>query len=235
MTPVEAIILAGGFGTRLKGVIDDMPKTMALINEKPFLEYLLDYLGNFGIEHVILSVGYKWEQISRHFGDRYGSIKLSYAVESEPLGTGGGIRLAMEKTMGDHVFILNGDTFFRVNLHDLAEFYLAHNADLCLSVKRMRDFYRYGTIELDVCKVVNFREKKPVSSGLINGGVYVTSASLFDRFDLPSIFSFETDFLEKQLEALKICAMHSSEYFIDIGVPADYEKAKSELPLLVSK
>ncbi len=233
MKSKEAIILAGGLGTRLKSKIPNLPKPMAPLNEKPFLEYILKYLAGFGIEHVILSVGYKSESISEYFGDRYENIRISYAIEKEPLGTGGGIRLAMELAKEDHVYVLNGDTFFRVNLHDLSEFYFAHGADLCMTVKRKRDFFRYGTVELDVCKVVGFKEKQPVKSGLINGGVYITSTSVFDRFDLPEKFSFETDFLEKQLEQLKICAMRCSEYFIDIGIPADYEKAIRELPSLI--
>lgn len=233
MQSKEAIVLAGGLGTRLKGKIPDLPKPMAPLDGRPFLEYMLKYLGDYGIEHVILSVGYKSEAISEYFGGQYENIRISYALEKEPLGTGGGIQLAMGLAEGEHVYVLNGDTFFRVNLHDLSEFYFAHGADLCMTVKRKRDFFRYGTVELDVCKVVGFKEKQPVRTGLINGGVYITSTSVFDRFDLPEKFSFETDFLEKQLEHLKIYAMRCSEYFIDIGIPADYEKAVKELPSLI--
>jgi D-glycero-alpha-D-manno-heptose 1-phosphate guanylyltransferase len=145
MIPKEAIILAGGAGTRLKSVVKDIPKPMALVAEKPFLEYLLSYLENYGIEHVILSVGYNWKVISDHFKSQYGSMKISYAVEDKPLGTGGGIRLALEKVKGDNTFILNGDTFFKVNLHDLSEFHFAHGADMSITVKRKKDFFRYGT------------------------------------------------------------------------------------------
>jgi D-glycero-alpha-D-manno-heptose 1-phosphate guanylyltransferase len=230
MIPKEAIILAGGAGTRLKSVVKDIPKPMALVGEKPFLEYLFSYLENYGIEHVILSVGYNSKVISDHFKSQYGSMKISYAVENKPLGTGGGIRLALDKVKGDHTFILNGDTFFKVNLHDLSEFYFAHEADMSITVKRKRDFFRYGTVELDVCKVVAFREKRPMKSGLINGGVYITNKSILNDFKIGEKFSFETDFLEKSLDTLKLCAMRCSEYFIDIGVPLDYEKAKRELP-----
>jgi D-glycero-alpha-D-manno-heptose 1-phosphate guanylyltransferase len=230
MQPKEAIILAGGLGTRLKSVIEEIPKPMAQIGERPFLEYLLKHLQSFGIEHVILSVGYNWKIISDHFGTEFGPMEISYAVEKEPMGTGGGIRLAMEKVKNEHLFILNGDTFFQVNLRDLSEFYFAHEADMSMTVKRKRNFSRYGTVELDICKVIGFKEKKSVKSGLINGGVYITRKTIFDNFDLPTKFSFETDFLEKHLNSLKVCAMRSIDYFIDIGVPLDYEKASRELP-----
>lgn len=226
----EAIILAGGFGTRLKSVVHDLPKPMAPIGEKPFLEYLMQYLKSFNIQHVVLSVGYNWETIAEYFKDNFAGLRITYAVEKEALGTGGGIRLAMEKLEGDHAFILNGDTFFNVNLRDLAEFYFAHQADLCITVKSKKDFYRYGTVKLNVCKVIGFEEKKPVKSGIINAGVYISNKHVFEPFDFPPKFSFETDFMEKHLDKLKIFAMRCPEYFIDIGVPLDYEKAKKELP-----
>ncbi len=230
MRPSEAIILAGGKGTRLQSVVPDLPKPMAEIGSVPFLEYTLNYLISYDINHVILSVGYKWKSIYDYFGDRYKSIRLSYAVEDKPLGTGGGIKLALEKAEGKDVYILNGDTFFDVNLRNLSEFYFAHQSDMAITVKRKTNFFRYGTVELDICKVIGFKEKQPVKSGLINGGVYLMKANLFQSFKLSKKFSFETDFLEKHLPSLKISAMRVSEYFIDIGIPADYEKAKKDLP-----
>lgn len=229
MRPKEAIILAGGKGTRLQSVVSDIPKPMALIGDIPFLEFLLNYLESYKIEHVILSVGYKWDVIQEYFGDKFKSIRISYAVEEEALGTGGGIKLAMEKAEGDHVYILNGDTFFDVNLHDLSEFYFAHKSDMTLTVKRKTDFFRYGTVVLDICKVIEFKEKQPMKRGLINGGVYLMKKGLFETYNMPDKFSFENDFMEKHLQNLRICAMNCSEYFIDIGIPADYEKAKREL------
>ncbi|HKK61063.1 MAG TPA: nucleotidyltransferase family protein [Bacteroidales bacterium] len=235
MHPTEAIILAGGMGTRLKGVIKDIPKPMAPIQEKPFLEYMLTYLLKHHINHVILSVGYKKEVIESYFGEKFKDIKISYANEDKPLGTGGGIKKALSMVEGVHAFILNGDSFFNVNLSDLSEFYFAHKADLSMCVKRKKDFFRYGTVDLDVCKVVGFQEKQPVKSGLINGGVYITSKNIFDRFtQIPEKFSFEQDFLEKYFQELKICAMRCSEYFIDIGIPADYEIAQRDLPAQIS-
>lgn len=230
MRPTEAIILAGGKGTRLQSVVSDLPKPMAPIGDLPFLEYTLNYLISYNINHVVLSVGYKWKMIHDYFGDHYKSVRLSYAVEDNPLGTGGGIKLALEKVEGSDVYILNGDTFFDVNLFDLSEFYFAHQSDMAITVKRKTNFFRYGTVELDVSKVIGFKEKQPLKYGLINGGVYLVKKDIFDAYKLPRRFSFETDFMEKHLPTLKICAMRIAEYFIDIGIPADYEKAKKELP-----
>lgn len=230
MIPNEAIILAGGLGTRLKSKVSHIPKPMASIGGAPFLEYLLKYVKVYGIEHVVLSVGYKWEIIKDYFGEEYSGIQISYAPEKEPLGTGGGIRMGMNLIEGDHFYILNGDTFFDINLRDLSEFYFAHKSDIAITVKRKRNFSRYGTVSMDVSIVTGFVEKRPVISGLINGGVYITSKKIFDPFYLPDKFSFETDFLEKYISELKVCAMKCNEYFIDIGVPEDYEKANLELP-----
>ncbi len=227
--PKEAIILAGGKETRLQSVVSDIPKSMALINDVPFLNYMLNYLEKYGIEHVILSVGYKWKAIYEYFGDQYNSIRLSYAIEEDPLGTGGRIKLALKKAEGEDIYILNGDTFFDVNLSDLSEFYFAHQSDMAITIKRKGNFFRYGTVELDVCKVTGFREKQPLKSGLINGGVYIMKKGLFESFNMPEKFSFEADFMEKKISELRICAMRCNEYFIDIEIPADYEKAKKEL------
>ncbi len=229
----EAIILAGGLGTRLRSVVSDIPKPMALLQEKPFLEYLLNYLSTYGIQHTILSVGYKYEVIRDYFGERFGGMDLSYAVEKEALGTGGAIRFALSYARSGSLFLLNGDSFFNVNLHDLGEFFMAYQADIAMTVKKMRNIERYGTVELDVCKVTRFVPKTPVRFGFINGGVYAISRNLFDRFSLNTKFSFESDFLASYLDQLRICAMKSNDYFIDIGVPEDYLKAREELPGLV--
>lgn len=226
----EAVILAGGLGTRLRSSVPELPKPMAPIDDKPFLEYMLNYLASYGIEHVVLSVGYKYEVIEEHFGRTYSGMALTYAVEKEPLGTGGGIRFAATHIHNDQFFLLNGDTFFNVNLKDLHEFFDAYDADIAMTIKHMRDFFRYGIVEHDGCRVTGFAAKKPVSKGYINGGVYLIRKKLMNKFQLPEKFSFENDFLEKYLSELKVYAMECSEYFIDIGIPRDYEKARTELP-----
>jgi D-glycero-alpha-D-manno-heptose 1-phosphate guanylyltransferase len=237
LAPHTAIVLAGGLGTRLRTVVSDLPKPMAPIGELPFLHYILRYLEREGVREVILSVGYKHETIQAYFGTVYGQIALRYAIETEPLGTGGGIYQAMQLVTGD-CFIINGDTFFEVSLTALADFFYDTPTDLALSLKPMSDLDRYGTVTIDTetfGRVLSFNEKQPLASGLINGGVYLASRSLFDRAvrltgePLPAIFSFEKEILEKHTQSLSLRAEIFDNYFIDIGIPTDYARAQQEL------
>ena len=228
----EAIILAGGLGTRLRSVIEALPKPMAPIGDQPFLAYLLHYLADQGLERIILSVGYQHEAILNHFGTEYMEMELVYAIEEEPLGTGGGIHLAMQKVRGEQAAMLNGDTFFKVDLHELEAFHAQKQAGISIALRRLRKFDRYGTVEImGDGLVTNFREKAYREQGLINGGVYVISKDFWDNLDiLGPKFSFEKDVLEKYLSQGKIYGEEFSDYFIDIGIPEDYEKAQVEIP-----
>ena len=221
----EAIILAGGLGTRLKGVISNIPKPMAPVANQPFLKYILDYLDKQGIERVVLSVGYKYEVIKDYFSNHYKNIELVYSIENEPLGTGGGIRLAVDKLEGDSAFIINGDTFFDVDLSAQEDLALSGNSDLCLALKIMRDFDRYGSVELLGNRIVKFKEKQLVKTGLINGVVYWLKKDLLSPFNSGDKFSFEKDIMEKELSNKIILGFISDTYFIDIGIPEDYEQA----------
>ncbi len=229
----EAIILAGGLGTRLKGVIDDIPKPMAPINDTPFIQYLFDYLINHSVTHAVLAVGYKHEVIKQHFGSKYKTLNLLYAIEHEPLGTGGGIANALDLIKNDNCFLLNGDTFFDVNLKELNNQHQANNANLTLSLKEMINFDRYGTVEFNKYnKITLFNEKKEVKKGYINGGVYIITKQLFTTYQAGEKFSFEQDIMEKSINKLNVHAHICKGYFIDIGIPEDYSKANSELPEL---
>jgi len=233
MNPDEAIILAGGLGTRLRPVLPDLPKAMAPIDGKPFLEYLLLYLSGFGIRHVVISVGYKYEAIQSWFGNSFLNIKLAYAIEDEPLGTGGAIRYAMNYIQGETVLLLNGDTFFNVNLVRFTKFFYNHDPDIAMTVKLLSDVTRYGTVIMGRHRVRGFIARQGSKKGYINGGIYLLKLTLFDRYTLPEKFSFEKDFLEEYVNDLNIAAMKSPDYFIDIGIPGDYKKARTELPGLL--
>ena len=222
---MQAIILAGGFGTRLQTVVKDVPKPMADINGYPFLRYLLDALLKQGISKVILSVGYKKEVIKAYFDDHYLSMAIEYSSESRPLFTGGAIKQALALTDSEHVFVFNGDTFFDVNLQAMMRHHLQANADITLATKTMKDFDRYGTVVLNHERVIQFEDKKYQPEGLINGGVYLLQPNVFQPFRLPKKFSFENDFLETNLEKLQVNAFQSEGYFIDIGIPEDYLQA----------
>ncbi len=227
----EVIILAGGLGTRLQDVIDDIPKPMAPINGRPFLEYQLDYLSHYDINHIVFSVGYKYEVIQNHFGNKYKNISIDYAIEETPLGTGGAISLALQKISSENVLVINGDTFFRVNYGRLWKFHTDNNPNGISMVLRLVDnVERYGAVDADFRGIVrNFSEKgKKYGKGVINGGVYMINRDCFYDLNLPEICSFERDCLEIIYHKRILFGMLCSRYFIDIGIPEDYEKAQDE-------
>lgn len=228
----EAVVLAGGFGTRLQAVVKDIPKPMAPVREKPFLTYLLDYLKIYGIEHVVLSVGYLHEQIVDYFGDSYKGIEISYAIEKEALGTGGGIKLAMEKIKGDMAFVFNGDTFFDVDLFRHAALHQHSNALLSMALRTVDDMSRYGAVICDSSsKISSFLEKGIAKGkGNINGGVYLLPADFFKKLTIfTAKFSMEKDVFEKFYASQAFYGFPSDGYFIDIGIPEDYKRAQIEL------
>lgn len=225
----EAIVLAGGLGTRLQSVVKDIPKPMADINGEPFLKHLLDYLINNGIERAVLSVGFRYEAIKEYFGNNYKNLELHYAVEEEPLGTGGGIINALNYTRENLVYLINGDTFFNVNLQELFHFHNQSKADFTLALKPMINFDRYGTVEMDNDRIIKFNEKQYKDKGLINGGIYILNKYLLETLPFALKFSFEKDFLENYLNQFFINGCIVDNYFIDIGIPEDYQRAQKEL------
>ena len=222
---MEAVILAGGLGTRLRSVVSEVPKCMAPVDGKPFLQYMLEWLSRFDVSHVVLSVGYLREVIFAFIDSREWPFEISYAVEEEPLGTGGGIRLALTKCREDRVIVLNGDTFFNVDLKALT-----FAAPVTLALKPMRDFDRYGAVDLAGGLVTGFHEKTACTEGLINGGVYALVRSRLDLAFYPGRFSFEKDLLEPLAAARLVAGQVQEAYFIDIGIPEDYTRAQRELP-----
>ena len=225
----EAIILAGGLGTRLRVAVPDLPKCMAPVAGKPFLAYVIEYLQEQGIQHFIFSLGYEHSIIEDFIKAVYPSLNYQCVVEKEPLGTGGAIRYACKKCINENVFILNGDTLFKINLEQLAACHINGEADCTLSLKPMQDFDRYGVVEIDKDgNLQSFKEKKYYAEGLINAGIYALNAKHFLALPLPEIFSFEKDYLEKFNTQQKIKALVQDEYFIDIGIPEDYEKANKD-------
>lgn len=218
---MQAIILAGGFGTRLQSVVSDVPKPMAPINDKPFLEYMLEELNNQGFDKVVLAVGYKKECIIDYFGKKYKNISIVYSSEDEPLGTGGCVKQAMEFIDDDFVFVLNGDTMFKVDFNEMSKL-----NTLSIACKKMHNFDRYGEVKFSDSIVTSFNEKKYVEEGYINGGIYYLPKNIFDDFNLPKKFSMEKDFFEAFINELKIKVFLSNDYFIDIGIPEDYAKAQ---------
>ncbi len=226
-----AIILAGGMGTRLKTIISDLPKPMAPIMNVPFLTYQLNYLKHFGIKKVIFSVGYLSEKIIAHYNQSFENISIEYSIEKNPLGTGGGIRMAMSNLNEDLVLILNGDSFFDLNLEQFYNLHLEQKAEFSLALRYVNNSERYGNIEFNSShQITSFIEKNQLNqSGYINAGVYILSKKLYLQNTKPDInFSIEKDFFEKQLNQLIIKGFEFKDYFIDIGIPEDYLKAQDD-------
>lgn len=227
---MEAIVLAGGLGTRLKTVISEIPKPMAPIGKQPFLFYIFKWLEKHGINRVVLSVGYKWEIIYNEFNDKFNSMELIYSVENYPLGTGGAIALAMTKLKGEEFFIINGDTYFDLNLSNLMSFHKAGKFDFSVALKPMQNFDRYGTVEInEQNRITSFEEKTQKKEGVINGGIYLANTYIKQYFPIAEKFSFENDFMKNNLDKLKFGGCVSEDYFIDIGIPEDYQKAQKSL------
>ncbi|MDO9512094.1 MAG: nucleotidyltransferase family protein [Bacteroidales bacterium] len=229
----EAIILAGGMGTRLKSITGSLPKPMAPVNGRPFLEYILDYLELYSVKRVILSVGYNHEAIESHFKKRYKYINIDYAIEETPLGTGGGILQAMKMIEGRRAIVMNGDTMYRVNLGKLYDFTQVHKANIALALREVNDVSRYGAVEINERAIItSFREKGEISGkGMISGGVYAINKDFFLDFGLPEAFSMEKDFFEKIYKEQSIYGIRCNQFFLDIGIPEDYQKAQDEFKL----
>ena len=226
----EAIILAGGLGTRLRNISPDLPKPMADINGKPFLAYLLNYLKNQHITSVILAVAYKHKIIENYFKNQNQGIKITYSLEEELLGTGGAIKRALSLGTEKNVFILNGDSLFTINLENLFNFHVSKNALLTIAMKRYDAKDRYGSLSIDENnRVTGFQEKSKTEGNFMNGGIYLLNKTKFETVNMPFKFSFEKDFLEKHCKQEFIYGLEYSDYFIDIGIPEDYQRAKREI------
>lgn len=231
---MEVIILAGGQGTRLRSVVQDIPKCLAPVAGRPFLGYMLDYLSAYPVDHVVFSVGYLKEQVMSYVQAHSWPFSYDFAVEDTPLGTGGGIRLALEKCHGERVFVFNGDTFFPLPL-DAVPF----AGPVTVALKPMKAFSRYGAVtvipsgrsESRVSHTITaFREKAYCEEGLINAGVYAIDRTKLHLEALPARFSFEKDVLEPMAAARELQGWPVESYFIDIGIPEDYDKAQWEIP-----
>ncbi|MBN1108924.1 MAG: nucleotidyltransferase family protein [Bacteroidales bacterium] len=222
----EAIILAGGMGTRLSKMVPDLPKPMAPVNGRPFLFFLLEWLRESRYEKVIISAGYRPEDITGYFGNAYGEMDLEYAIEENPLGTGGAVLYSLQRVSSDNVLIVNGDTWFPVSLDRLSAFHERSGSSFTIALKKMKSFSRYGSVECSGDMILKFHEKKFCESGLINGGIYMADRKYLLDQDLPKVFSLEKDFLEKREGTGDIRCMIFDEPFIDIGIPEDYLRAR---------
>ncbi|MDQ3682723.1 MAG: sugar phosphate nucleotidyltransferase, partial [Bacteroidota bacterium] len=226
----EAIILAGGLGTRLRETVPDLPKCIALVADRPFLSFVIDALRMQGINKFVFALGYKADVILQYLATAYPTLNYSSVIESEPLGTGGAIQFAIKKILGHNVLVANGDTLFKINLASISQLHFQNNAECTLALKTMQNFDRYGVVEMnELAQIISFKEKQFYKEGLINAGIYLLNKEKFLARPLLLKFSFEKDYMEKYCIEKKFFGSIQNGYFIDIGVPADYQQAQIDL------
>lgn len=224
----EAIVLAGGRGTRLQAVVRDVPKPLAQVANRPFLAWLLDHLAASGIRRVLLATGYLAVQIEAAIGCRWQGMQIVYSVEKVPLGTGGALRLAARHLQGSSVHVLNGDTFLRYSPAALQAAARAVSAPIAVALAQVDDVARYGAVGVAEGKVVRFEEKGRTGPGLINAGVYFLDMEALGLLAAaPEVFSLETELLTRQVATGRVAAFTDTTGFIDIGVPDDYRRAQA--------
>ena len=228
-----AIILAGGMGTRLRCAVPDVPKPMAQVSGRPFLEHQMDYWINQGVDHFVISVGYMKEVIINYFGSNYRTIPLTYVIEDEPLGTGGGLLLAAQG-INEPFLVLNGDTYFEVDLTRLLKFHAEQSSKWTFSLFRSNEVDRYmGMVVKGDGEIVSLKSGKGALGNLANGGVYLVDPSVVAKTDFPlnHRLSLEDDLLLSfRNQGGKLYGLEFSGVFIDIGVPEDYFRAAEVLP-----
>jgi D-glycero-alpha-D-manno-heptose 1-phosphate guanylyltransferase len=226
---MEAIVLAGGLGTRLAGRLEGVPKPMAPVAGRPFLTILLNQLQRAGCTRALLSVGHLYETIQRHFGAEHRGMQLDYVIERAPLGTGGAIRAALAHAVDDSVLVLNGDTYLQADYAAMMGFHAGEGARMTIAVTHQADIVRYGGVVVRGSRIVGFEEKGRSGPGWINAGTYVLGRDLQWPPELGEKFSFETDFLAPGIGRLTPAAYEVDGFFLDIGVPEDLDRAQREL------
>lgn len=224
---MEAIILAGGFGTRLSHIVTDVPKPLAPVANRPFLDYILEELVKQKISKIILAVGYQYEKIMAQYGSSFQNIPLLYSIEKDPLGTGGAIQNALEQCVGESVFIINGDTYFPVDFSLMKQVQEEKKKEIgahfTMAVKQVADISRYGAVEFSGSgEILALSEKKQSGVGYINGGVSLIPNQALGE----GCFSLENDIFPVLLSEGKLYALESTSFFIDIGVEEDYLRAQ---------
>ena len=229
----EAVILAGGFGTRLSHVVSNVPKPMAPVYGKPFLTYVMDRLVEAGLQRIVLATGYKHEVIQAWFGNTYRAVEIVYSHEDTPLFTGGAIRQAAAQLESEDFVVLNGDTLFDIDLQQLYTFHLARHAHLSVALRHVEDTARYGSVCTENEHITAFAEKsESAGAGDINGGIYCINRAWLLTCTQPGKFSFEKELMQPLAGSEGFYGLSFNTYFIDIGIPEDYYRAQREFGAL---
>lgn len=229
---MKAIVLCGGLGKRLGELTRHTPKPMLKVAGRPFIAHVLDRLCVSGIEGIVLASGFASHQLKRFVGNSWAEVPIQYSVESNPLGTGGAILLAMQRHELAEALVINGDTIFDIDLCSFINNSRAQNrvsTTTFMALRTVENCSRYGRVEIDHDGVVkSFGEKKFYGSGLINAGLYIQQRAALEKFG-SAPFSFENDYLANDFKYFNIVGIPYAGYFIDIGVPADLIRADLEL------
>lgn len=235
LSEATAVILVGGLGSRLRSVVDDRPKVLAEVNERPFLAYILDQIASVGINHVVLCTGYKGEQVQAAFGETYAGMKLSYSQERFPLGTAGALGLALPLLKSDPVFVLNGDSICTADLNKYWAWHHARESLASLVLATVPDVQRFGSVQLDKNDMITrFSEKNEIGNGLINAGIYLVSLSLIKAISDDVPISLEHDIFPSLIPG-KLRGYQSKAQFLDIGTPDAYNQAANFLENTIAK
>lgn len=223
----EAIILAGGLGTRLRGVVQNLPKPLAPVAGRPFLAWTLDRLAEQRIRRVILATGYLGEQVEAALGNQWLGMALGYSRETRPLGTGGALALAAQCVQGEACFVLNGDTGLLLDYAGFDAQAMAANVRLGVALAAVPDTARYGAAQIKRGRITGFAEKGRKGAGYVNAGVYWLRRSLLADYSRAEAFAFERDVLAPAVQREPVMGYTETSGFIDIGVPEDYRRAQS--------
>jgi D-glycero-alpha-D-manno-heptose 1-phosphate guanylyltransferase len=228
---MQAVILAGGLGTRLRERVADRPKAMASVAGRPFLDYLLAWLERGGCQGVVLATGHLSDVIERHFGHHHGHMHVAYSHEEQPLGTGGAVLQALRGHLaGQPALVLNGDTWLGLDLQMFVRWCEQAPQSDAMVLRAVDDAARFGRVTLADGMVAGFGEKSVPGPGLINAGAYWLREQSFEGLALPAAFSLEKDVFEPHVRRLGMRAYVSDGAFIDIGVPDDFDRAQALLP-----
>jgi D-glycero-alpha-D-manno-heptose 1-phosphate guanylyltransferase len=226
----EAVILAGGLGTRLQTAVPNLPKCLAPVAGKPFLHHVIAYLQQQGIVRFVFSLGHLSDMVAAYVRNNHPRLDAVFVAEPQPLGTGGALQLACGQVLAKNVLAVNGDTLFKINLTGLAALHHAQGATCTLALKQVEKAERYGTVQVAADgRITGFAEKGHTGSGCINGGAYLLNVAQFLAEAPDAPFSFEKDYLQSHYAQRKYFGQVQNGYFIDIGVPTDYERADREL------
>lgn len=231
MTSIQVVILAGGYGTRLRSIVSDRPKCMALIQGKPFLEYQIKFLMSHGLTNFIICSGYKHEHISEYFGDgRVLSANVKYSVEKEQLGTGGAIKNALH-LLENNFIVLNGDTICNLSYDSFVNFHNKKKAHVSMVLAKIVNNSRYDTVITDNTDgIISFSEKiRDSSRSFINAGIYLIEKNSIDWETFPTNFSLEKELFPILLTKKRFFGFKSNDYFIDIGIPEDFTRFQEEI------